>query len=312
LEKIIFLVCVLVTAGAVAWVFLGKSGESVEAVIPSLPNDFEPYPYEGMEAIRGANWSAPEFQDSEEKWLFRVFTPPKIYLENGILKVEPTVIGPPPPPPPPPTPFGVRFAEIVRDKYRLQLDAIYETELDNVDSALLSFQNVYAGLTDRPTVTLKKGETSEQYEFRVEDIRKEERRDEGGGLETEHIATITDLRTGNEVVLSDLTTLYDEGRRFRFESTENPGQTATVESIGDTFRMNDATYTLVTINLEAETVEVVKEADYLDVPEQETLSLSPSPSPGGSIDGGVSGDPEPSTDEEPEDDGAGFDSDFFN
>lgn len=275
LEKIVFLICLLVTAGAAAWVFLGSSKETVEARIPALASDFELYSYEGLDVISEANWPAPEAQDAEGKWLYRVFTPPILYLVDGVLTVErpeDEVIEVEEEEPA--QPFGVRFAEVLRDRYRLQLAAVYETKLDDVDSAILSFENVYAGLTDRPTITLRKGETSEPYEFRVEDVEKEERIDAGGGMETEHVVTITDLRTGETIELSDRVTLYEDGMRFVFESTIDPSQTAIVESAGQTFEMNEATYTVVTINLDGKTAQVLKEADYLDAPEQQTLSLS--------------------------------------
>ncbi len=316
LEKIIFLVCLLVAGGAAAWVFLMQPEEEVEAEIPTLADGFELGSYRGLEVIEEASWPPPAAQDSEGKWLFSVFTPPIIYLVDGVLTVErpekPDDDDDPVEPLIPP--FGVRFVEIQQDRYRLQLAAVYETTLDEVDSVILSFENVYAGLTDRPTITLKKGETSEEYEFRVEDVEKEERRDEGGGLETVYIVTITDLRTGEEVVLTDNTTLLEDEIRFLLESTINPGETAVVENIGDTFRMNDgASYTLVTISLDDETVEVLKEAEYLDVPEQKTLSLVDESGPREADSAGESeptSEPDPTSEPEGSFETNGFDAIF--
>lgn len=297
LEKIIFLVSLLVVAGLSAWVFLGES-DAPEDAVPSLGGGAELEEYAGIPEIPEARWEEPVPQDSEGKWLYRVFTPPILYVVDGRFTVER-----------PPEeveeeeeeiiPFGVRLAEIIRRKYRLQLDAVYEVELDDIDSALLSFENVYATQTERPTITLKKGETSEEHQFRVEDIRKEENIIDGG-LETEHIATITDLENGKTLLLSDLDTLFEEGVTFLFESTENAGQTARLQNVGETFEMNEATYTLSEINLEDPSVELVKEADYLDVPERETLSprSGPVPARGGALpapaaQGGAAGSGEP-------------------
>ncbi len=308
LEKIIFLVCLLVVAGLSAWVFLGSKSEEPVATDVPLRTGFELGPYAGMPEIPDAEWDEPIPQDDEGKWLYRVFTPPIIYLVDGtftVIRPEEYDIDEPPPPPP----FGVRLAEIIRNKYRLQLDAVYETTLDDVDTAALSFENVYATETERPTITLKKGETSEAHRFRVEDIRKEERI-VGGGLEREYVATITDLDTGKVVLLSDLTTLFEEGVVFRFESTVNPGEEARVSNVGDTFTMNDATYTLSEINLDQRSVEVVKEAEYLDVPERETLTPLSRPEPpavsGESVDTAV----EDTSPEPPETDDF-FNDDFF-
>ncbi|MFP4351370.1 MAG: hypothetical protein ACLFTU_00880 [Puniceicoccaceae bacterium] len=273
IEKIVFLLCLVLVAGLAASLFLGDGGaRSADDVVPPVSREFTLADYEGLPPIPDAEWEPPEPRDSEGKWLYSVFTPPILYLVDDRFTVEPPEPpGPPPPPPPPPEPFGVRLVEMIRNQYRLQLDAVYETELGNIDSAVLSFENVYATETEGPTVSLKKGETHPTKNFRVEEIRKE-RREIGGGRETEHIATITDLESGKVYELSDLKTVYEEGVVFLFESTEDTGESARVSNVGDTFEMNDATYTLAEINLDPVSVELVKEADYLDVPESETLS----------------------------------------
>ena len=302
LEKIVFLVCLVFVAGLAAWVFLGGGdSRSADEAIPPVSGEFTPTEYEGLPAIPEAEWPAPEAQDIEGKWLYRVFTPPILYLVDGRFTVER-----------PPDeieeeeeeeviPFGVRLVEMVRNQYRLQLDAVYETELDNIDSAVLSFENVYATQTEPPTISLKKGETHPEKNFRVDDIRKE-RRVIGGGVEIEHVATITDLETDRVYLLSDLETVYEEGVVFLFESTEGTGETARVSNVGETFEMNDATYALAEISLDPVSVEVVKEAVYLDVPENKTLfpggARSPSvpattpsetPSPSGEAPSGIDG-----------------------
>ncbi|MGE9291534.1 MAG: hypothetical protein ACQKBT_11120 [Puniceicoccales bacterium] len=272
LEKIIFLIVVIVVAGLSAWVFLGeKDLPNASQDIPHAGGSFQLEEYTGIPPFPQVNWPEPIAQDSEGKWLYRVFTPPVLYIVDG--RFDPR---PPKPPeeeeePEEVEPFGVALTDIRRNQYRLQLDAIYETKLNDVDSALLSFENVYASQTERPTISLKKGETDEHFEFRVEDItRKEEYVD--GGLQREHIATITDLRTGKTILLSDQTTLYEEGVTFTFESTITPGTTTTLNTVGETFEMNGATYTLSEINLDASSVQLVKESETLDVPEVKTLT----------------------------------------
>ncbi len=296
IEKIVFLVCLVLVAGLAAWVFLGGDARSTDGAVPPVPGEFTPTDYEGLPAIPDAEWPPPQPQDSEGKWLYRVFTPPILYLVDGRFTVE----IPKPPPPVDPVivvPFGVRLVEMERNQYRLQLDAVYETELDNIDSAVLSFENVYATQTEGPTVSLSKGETHPTKNFRVDDIRKE-RRVVGGGLETEHIATITDLESGRVYLLSDLETVYEEGVIFRFESTEGTGETAQVSNVGETFEMNEATYTLSEINLDPVSVELVKEADYLDVPENETLSPAGESAPPPPVPAADPPQPTPSSPEE--------------
>jgi len=61
IEKIIFLVCLLLAAGAAAWVFLGKSDRAIEAKIPTRTKDFELRPYRGREVVQEAGQKAEQF-----------------------------------------------------------------------------------------------------------------------------------------------------------------------------------------------------------------------------------------------------------
>ncbi|MBC2601469.1 hypothetical protein [Puniceicoccus vermicola] len=272
IEKIIFLVVLIVVAGLSAWVFMGDAkAPNASQDIPPAGGSFPLEEYTGIPPLPQVNWPEPMPQDSEGKWLYRVFTPPVLYIVDGAFVPVRPVDPVPDEPEPEPEPFGVALTDITRNMYRLQLDAIYETKLNDVDSAVLSFENVYATQTERPTVTLKKGETDEHFQFRVDDIERKEKRI-GGGLEREHVATITDLKTGKTVLLSDRDTLYEEGVTLTFESTVSPGQTVTLKSVGETFEMNDATYTLSEINLDNSSVQLVKESETLDVPEVKTLT----------------------------------------
>ena len=297
IEKIVFLVCLVAVGALAAWVLVGGDGtRSADGAVPPVPGEFTPTDYKGLPAIPDAEWPSPQPQDSEGKWLYRVFTPPILYLDNGRFTVVPPDDGKKKEPKKV-IPFGVRLVEMVRNKYRLQLDAVYETELDNIDSAVLSFENVYATQTEGPTVSLSKGETHPTKNFRVDDIRKE-RRVIGGGLETEHIATITDLESGRVYLLSDLETVYEEGVVFLFESTEGTGETARISNVGETFEMNEATYTLSEINLDPVSVELVKEAQYLDVPENKTLSPTGASAPQPPVRASPPPPPAPSSPEE--------------
>lgn len=290
LEKIVFLIVLLIVGGLAYWALSEDSaqGPDVASDIPPVSGMVTLASYSGVPPSAQVQWPEPLPQDEEGKWLYRVFTPPVLYIVDG--RFDPV-----PPLPPGPIvdpvkeePFGVALTDIQRNQYRLQLDAIYETRLDDVESAVLSFENVYASQTERPTISIKKGETNEEFGFRVEDIRREETRI-GGGLEREHIATITDLRTGKTVLLSDQNTLFEEGVALVFESTINPSEKATANEVGQTFQMNEATYTISEVNLDNSAVQLVKESEKLEVPEVKTLTVqksqpvevpsSPSPEP---------------------------------
>jgi len=285
LEKIVFIVVLILVGGLSAWVLMGGSEtSSITGKVQPLQGGTTLVEYEGLPAFPDVIWPEPQAQDSAGKWLYRVFTPPKLFIVDGRFDPEP---------PPLPgqeiiievveeEPFGVRLVKMERQKYRLQLDAVYEVELDNVDTAVLSFENVYATQTEMPTISLKKGQTHPVHNFRVDDIRKIER-DVGGGLETEHIATITDLDNGKVYLLSDNDTMYEEGITVVFAAIDNPEQTVSLNSVGETFEMNEATYTLSEINMDEESVELIKEAPDMEMPKKEILTptsaIPPTPSP---------------------------------
>jgi len=272
-EKILLLVGVLLVALAF---FLSKSPDSLsldELSRTSLStHTYELDDYESLRTPPEAAWDAPRPQDEEGRWLYRVFTPPILYLVDGRLdpvpeeeeeEIEEIVI----------PPFGVRFARVERDKYRLQLDAVYEMDIGDMSTARFIFENVYPGLTEPPTYSVGIGGTNTEGNFRLENVERNTIRDEGGGSATEHIATITDLNDGSTVVLSDNETLYSEGVRMIFQSTIDSSVTVAVENPGDSFEMNDATYTVLEISLDRGVATVVKEAEYLEMPEQEILRL---------------------------------------
>ncbi|MEM0966778.1 MAG: hypothetical protein AAGJ81_11570 [Verrucomicrobiota bacterium] len=303
LEKIVFFIVLLLVAGVAAWVFIGGPGERPsEGDVPAINRGFELKAYQRMFIPDDAEWPEPEFQDAEGKWLYRVFTPPKLYIVDGAFDPELPFVGPPPPEPDPPPPFGVRLVEIDRKLYRLQLSAVFEQDMDNIDSAILSFENVYATETQLPTIRARKEEVNEEFNFRVDDIERIEIRAENGGLEIVHTVTVTDLDSGRIVLLSDSEPLFEEGVTLIFASTVDTGEEAIVRNVGETFVMNDATYTVSEINLERSTVELVKEAEYLDVPERETLN----PQPTSPVTVEPAPEPTPS-----EDEGSGIDF-FFN
>lgn len=278
-EKIFLVVSILVLLVAV---WISRSTESVSpdqlgrATISAYTMELDDY--ESLQSPPVAAWDAPRPQDEEGRWLYRVFTPPILYLVDGRLDpvpeeeeevVEEVEI----------PPFGVRFARVERERYRLQLDAVYEMDIGDMSTARFIFENVNPGLTEPPTYALTIGATNTEGQFRLENVERNSIRDEGGGSITEHVATITDLIDGRTVVLSDNENLFREGITMIFESTIDSSIRAEVENPGDSFEMNDAVYTVLDINLDRGIATVVKEAEYLDMPEQEVLRLGERPRP---------------------------------
>ncbi len=208
-------------------------------------------------------WDAPPPPaEADEGWEYGVFTPPKVYIVDGILQPVP-----PKPPEPPPPPFGIELVDIDRGLYRLQYDGYLEVDADNLDASIILLENVE---TDEPIRT-KVGRTSEQHDFELLDF---EIRVSGIADRTE-LVTLRDTRTGDTVTLSSEEPLFSDERTFTFASTLSDEEVSFTfrgdAELGQTWEMNDAKYTLLEISLDKRTATVRKESAQLEEPQERTL-----------------------------------------
>ena len=263
-DKLFLVIAVLFLSTGI-YLYLKNSGEapnlSTSITVEALDN---PYEYEAIPRAdsQQASWPEPVAQSAGPEWIYDVFTPPEIYIDQAGNFV-PTGWKPAPPP----IPFGVYLSDIVREPYRIQLEGyIEEDRTDPSKSLLLLFDEE----ADKQ-VRIRPGNENVASEFKVISFDINRLRDTDGNIEIEAKASILDNRTGKEVLLThgqrlyleDVTVLIrsDEIADFKTELTESPS----------TFESPSGKYTLLEINLEESTVLVEKHATDIEPSEMRTL-----------------------------------------
>ncbi len=260
-----FLVIAVLSLSTGLYLCLKNIGQgSVSSASVEIEVIDNPYQYEAIPTAepKQANWPEPVPQSAGPEWIYDVFTPPEIYIDQSGNFV-PTGWKPTPPPPP----FGVYLSDIARKPYRIQLEGyIEEDRTDPSKSLLLLFDE-----EEQKQVRLRPGNESVASEFKVISFSITRLRDANGNIEVDAKASVLDSRTGKEVVLThgqrlfleDVTVIVrsDEFPDFRKELTESPS----------TFESPTAKYTLLEINLEESTVLVEKHALHNEPAERRTL-----------------------------------------
>ncbi len=235
--------------------------------------------------FESAGWSEPQPQSEDGLWLYRVFTPPIMYNNEGRLRVVPPIPPTPPPPPPPLPPFGVKLARVDSEPFRFRLESVFEGEnAENMSAALLIFADRESSITQAPTFRMRPGETNTERQLRVDRLRREVEMDDGGGTERSYYADVTELRTGRTVSLRNNETVFLEQPTALLESTLGTGETVQVIAVGDTFTMNagtesEGTYTVEALDLEVPLLILVKTAGYLEDPQKKQLRVGIDPDP---------------------------------
>jgi len=194
-DKILFLLG-LAVVGIGFGIFSYKGGVPQPVSMPDIKltgNAFEPIPPPKI-AEPSVIWEAPPNQREdydEPGWVYSIFTPPKIYWQDGEGWVvhDSGVMAP--------QPFGVHLVAAKKDLYRIQMLGVAgKSEADPTD--LIRFSDEETGAP----LELRLGEESTRSQIKVTDL-KIDRVDKGHGL-IKNIATVTilDERTGQSVVLT--------------------------------------------------------------------------------------------------------------
>ncbi|MFP4166397.1 MAG: hypothetical protein ACLFUF_04420 [Opitutales bacterium] len=218
-----------------------------------------------------ANWPEPSEQSHGPNWVYDVFTPPKIYLdEDGNFSAEPIE------PPRPPEPFGVYLADIDRNLYRLQLQGYVREDRSDAKKSLI----LLADEEQNKRVRVRVGETVEDSEFEVLDFEIKREESEGGGVNNVGVVTLRDMRTDETIELDDETRRYEDSLTIVIRSTNDPSIKKEFSEADQRFEMLDAEYILESIDIENKSVTVTKlpgEDEELDddeeKPEPETKVL---------------------------------------
>lgn len=248
-DKLILLIALLALAGG-GWLYMAKSSEAPQ---PDRPVDTQPadHPYEPVPVPEtpesSADWPGPEPQSSG--WLYDVFTPPKIFIDpEGNFTIEGWE------PPEPEEPFGLYLADISRDVYRIQIQGYLE-DRDNPDKSLVLLYDEER----ETTVRLQQGQTNEAAAVELVDFTVDRQIDpERGSVAITARAKIRDLRTGDEVVLTEGEVLYEEGVTVTVRSEQDVTFERTLTEEGVVFETDWASYQLLAISLEDQSITVEK------------------------------------------------------
>lgn len=268
-DKLVLLVAVLALLGGAALYFI-KAGNVPEdpGKVRAQPadNPYDPVPVPETPSTE-ATWPEPEPQSSGPLWVYDVFTPPKIYID-----ADGNFIADPPVAPQPKPPFGLYLEEIRRNAYRIQIQGYIEEDRSDASKSLVLLFDEERNVP----VRLRPGGVSEAADVEVVDFSINRQIDaEKGEVEVTAEATIRDLRTGEELVLTDGERLFETGVTVILRSREDPTIDLELSEAGTEFSTPLGDYILRSINLEENSVTVEKLAPDEDS-EAEIRTLTPS------------------------------------
>lgn len=258
-DKLLLALAVLALLGGGLFYVMNSDGATDQST--SMHAQFADNPYQPVSipdpVSSQASWPVPGPQSSGPKWLYDVFTPPKIYLDaDGNFTPVPTVL----PEEEIPEPFGIYLAEMERKPYRIQMQG-FSVNREKTEEAVLFFYDEDRQLR----FFIKEGQTNEESDVEVLDFTiKREIDAEKGEVEITAIARILDKRSGEEIELNDDERLLSSDVALVFLSNEDPGVRVelTVE-LGNpvsTFETSAGKYVLKEINLDDLSVTVEKQA----------------------------------------------------
>lgn len=273
-DKILLALAVLILAGAIGF-YVMRSGTvaKADALLNQQPSGPDYQAVEPPEVIVDkAVWRDPIAKDSRGVELYDIFTPPKIYWDplEGIFRFEPVV------PPEPPTPFGLELVSIERELFRIQLEGFFLAPDGTMENSLVQFYNARLG----ESVRGKMGETFPEHGFKViavENKRVIENVEGSTTIRRVPTVVIQDLeQDGRAITLTTESKLFLEGELSIVMETADPYPRAsfTWQTPGDTYFVDNATFTLMDIDLDNKSVRVEKSSPDLESPETETLRQS--------------------------------------
>ncbi|MGC6455520.1 MAG: hypothetical protein ACON39_00860 [Coraliomargaritaceae bacterium] len=259
-DKILLALAVLALAGGSAVFFTGKpSADAPSSDTGDRTYDSVPVPQSEFPEV---TWAEPVAQPSG--FIYDVFTPFEIFIDkNGnFTQVGPNI-----------KVFANTFGDpylvgIERPLYRIQMEGfIVEDPADPSKILILMYD-----IEKQQSVRARAGREYADAEFRVEDFRVD-RIEEGGAVYKVAYTTITDLRTGEQVVLNDNEEQFNSGFSATIGSRENASLKFKLSEVGATFSTAEGDYSLDSIDLETKTVTVTKVGDDFNDPITEVLSV---------------------------------------
>ncbi len=262
-DKLLFVITFLVLLAGVGFYVTSSDGGLANG---PLNNQLSGAPYEVIPVpktvAKDVLW--PSAKDQSTGWNYDVFTPPKIYLENGKftnIPYEEIVVVPPPP-------FGIYLSTIDRVPYRIQLVGYIEEDLSDSSKSLMLFVDEESGDNVRGRLD---GDLS-KYEFTVKNFEITRMTEDGMMLKVAKV-TIFDQRSGQEVILTHGERLYDDGVTVVLKSNEDPSILIELADAPAPFETTLGSYVLEEINLEGSSVTVTKLGNEDFEPETKLLQM---------------------------------------
>lgn len=271
-DKLLLLIAVLALVGGVAY-YMMNSGKAASvgfgSVLPLGDSPYEAIPIPHSDA-RVADWPEPGPQPVGEEWLYYVFTPPQIFIdEQGNF----TAIAPVPPPPP--VPFGIYLAEFFQKPYRVQIQGFSGDPKKPEECVIFLFDE-----ERQIRFFIRPGQTNDEAEVEVVDFVIDRKVDAAvGEVSITVFATVLDKRTGKTVKLVDGERLFEDEITIILKSREDPQVLIRNPKVGETFETELGSYILKEINLEEQSVTVEKQASEETEAETRTLSVATSTAP---------------------------------
>ena len=195
-----------------------------------------------------ATW--PEAPKQSTGWVYDVFTPPQIFLDNeGNFTIKPPyedVFAV--------EPFGLYLAKLERPLYRVQIDGYIEEDHNDASKTLLLFHDIESGGSVRARI----GTTVDSSAFKVHSFDVSREFGEDGSLTKTATAQIIDLRTGDTVTLTHGEVLYAKGIDIVLRSHEDPTVQVHPTAENEIFSTSLGEYQVEAINLDARTITIRK------------------------------------------------------
>lgn len=271
--------------GAGVWAFVQQSAITALHEPPAAPSSGAAYEPAAIVLSSPASetWAPAKAQTAGEKWIYDVFTPPKIYYNTDTKQftVVPPVIGPTGPTGPEvvvPQAFGLQLVKVEQPLFRLQLVGY----VGEGDQARGNFLNVKTG-----TVLLgTSGKKLPDLDLEIVRFTAERRvvQQPGGTtlVFTEATAVVRDTATGTETTLNTKVRTPEGPIAATFKLPDGTERTA---KSGEVFTVGEHSYKIGEITLVPPTAVASKEGGQLTQPETQTLTVpppAPAPAPAGS------------------------------
>ena len=261
-DKLLLFIAVLVLAGGV-FLYFQESGAapSLKVTIDAQPTG-NPYLPKVVSSPTPSEVNWPEASEQSTGWLYDVFTPPKIFIdENGQFSEEGWE------PAEPLAPFGIYLAEIKRKPYRIQIEGYIKEDPTDASKTLLIMKNEET----QKQVFAHPGEEKPDAEFKLLSFDIERVRDLNNNIQEIARAAIFDQRSGEEVLLTHGERFYDSGFTAILGSDEDASFNIQLEEAATEFDGPIGHYSLLEINLEESSIKVNKHVD--ETGETRTLTL---------------------------------------